>query len=606
MKDRSLSLRPRRARRWGAALAVALAGSVVATSASQAASKPSAKAKYGGEITVGMGDAIGQFCVSNIPNHSALSSFRAIYEQLFERTTGGEYVGWLAESGTPNADFTQWTIKIRQGIKFHNGEVLNADSVKLNIDLNSGLYVAQDKTKNADFATGGKGYASSGYGVNANIINVAKVDDYTIRIDLDHSQNDFLGVLYRAGRYIMRAPSQLVDLATGKPSSTCATKPVGTGPYKLVSTDYRDEMIVEKNPEYWKTNPANGDKLPYLDKITFINVKEPSQRAAAVRKGAIDIAMFATADATFVKDLQKRKSQVTVYKAQPLWFGQWVPNVNKKDSPFKFKNCRLAVAYAIDWKAYNRVRLKGMGDVSGSIVTKAHPMFTLKGAPKYDKAKAQEYVAACKTDLGGVDPGWSLYADTSTLSQNNAKFIQKYLEEAGFKMGNIDIAESLVHIASIYSNPQGVTQKTLTQGTPAEGGDSAYVSIFFASSAFPTGHKSPLLSLTVKTSTGADLNVGKYWSKVIALSNVDDPKIDELILAARAAKTKSDSRKKWAAMSEYLMAEGYQIPTVHTTFYTVVNKKSKLGGIGKLQIVKGKTPQVSTNRGFDLTGIWKG
>lgn len=593
MNQRASSLRSRRVRRWGAALAVAIVGSVVATSTGQAASKPSTKAKYGGDIVVGIGDTFPGFCVSQIPNHSALGGFRLIYEQLFERTVAGEYVGALAESGTPNADFTQWTIKLRQGIKFHNGEAFNADAVKLNIDLNSGLYNAQNSSAPAAFREPGKGYASTGYGVNANIINVAKVDDYTIRIDLNESQNDFLGVLYRAGRYIMRAPAQL-RTATGAPEPTCASKAIGTGPYTLVSWT-PDSLNVTKNADYWRRHPVNGDKLPYIDNITFINVKEPSQRAAAVRKGTIDAGSFSSSDGTFILDLAKRKSLVTQYKAQPLWFGSWVPNINKTGSIFTSKNCRLAVGYAIDWNAYNKVRLKGLGIVSGSIVTKGHPMFNLENAPKYNVTAAKDYVAKCKTDMGKTDVGWALYADTSTSSQNHEKFLRKYLNDAGFTMLNPDVKEAGQHIGDIYANSFGVTQKTLTQGTPAEGGDSAYVSIFYRSSAFPTGHKSPVAATAI----------GKYYSKVIALSNTNDTKIDQLISAAQAATTNAAANAKWREMTAYLQGEGYQLPTVHGTFWTFVNNKAKLRGIGQLPIIKGKTPQVVTNKGLDWTGIWQ-
>ncbi|MFM8825842.1 MAG: ABC transporter substrate-binding protein [Actinomycetota bacterium] len=565
----------------------------MATSTGQAASKPSTKAKYGGDIVVGIADTFPGFCVSSIPNHSALGGFRLMYEQLFERTVAGEYVGALAESGTANATFTEWTIKLRQGITFHNGEVFNADAAKLNIDLNSGLYNAQNTSLPAAFRTPGAGYASTGYGVNANIINVAKVDDYTIRIELNEPQNDFLGVLYRAGRYVMRAPAQL-RTAAGAAEPTCQTKPIGTGPYTFVSYN-NDTLNVTKNANYWRKHPVNGDKLPYIDNITFINIKEPSQRAAAVRKGTVDAASFDGTAGTFILDLAKRKSLVTMYKAQPLWYGSWVPNINKTGSIFKSKNCRLAVGYAIDWNAYNKVRLKGVGNVSGSIVTKGHPMFNKQNAATYNLTAAKDYVAKCKTDTGKTDVGWALYADTSTASQNNEKFLRKYLNDAGFTMLNPDIKEAALHIVDIYANSFGVTQKTLTQGTPAEGGDSAYVSIFYRSSAFPTGHKSPV----AKTAIGA------YYNKVIALSNVDDPKIDSLISEAQAATTTAAANAKWREMTAYLQGEGYQLPAVHSSFWTFVNNKSKLRGIGKLPIVKGKTPQVVTNKGLDWAGIWQ-
>lgn len=573
-------------KRWSAALAVALAGTAVAGTGANAASKPAA-GKYGGEITVGIGDSFPAWCVANIPNHSALGGFRLIFEQLFERTPAGEYVGSLAESGTPSADFKTWTVKLRSGIKFHNGEDFNAEAVKLNVDMNSGWYMTPGNT--AGNATYTAGYYSTGVGVNANIVSVAVVDPLTVQFNLDRGQNDFLGTMYRAGRYVMRAPAQLKDKAT------CGNNPIGTGPFKWVSNT-ADELIVAKNPNYWRTHPVNGDKLPYLDKVTFVNIKEPSQRAAAVRKGTVDMASFATGDATFVKGLQSQKSKVTEYKSQMLWWGQWMPNVNKPGSPFKFKNCRLAAAYSIDWNAYNKVRLKGMGLYNRSIVAKSHPMYTLAGAPKFDLAKAKEYLTACNTDLGAAAPmKITLYADTSTQSQNNVKFLRQQMAAAGIQFNNDYIAEATVLISKIYNATKGSNDFDFAQGTPAEGGDAAYVVPFFLSKAFPANAKSPV----------AAGSVGKFFNTVIALGNHGDTKVDDLIYAAQA--DPNPRTAKWKAATEYLQAEGYTIPSIHSTFYSFVNKKSNLGGIGKLPIglTKNKFPSVVTNKGFDITGIWK-
>jgi peptide/nickel transport system substrate-binding protein len=103
----------------------------------------------------------------------------------------------------------------------------------------------------------------------------------------------------------MRSPAQFAS------STTCASSPVGTGPFKFVSYT-SDELIVAKNASYWRTDPNTKAKLPYLDKITFKNVKEGSQRAAAVRTGTLDAGMFtAGSEGTFIKDLRLRKSVTT-------------------------------------------------------------------------------------------------------------------------------------------------------------------------------------------------------------------------------------------------------------------------------------------------------
>ncbi|MEI8287520.1 MAG: hypothetical protein WCG15_09510, partial [Actinomycetes bacterium] len=79
-------------------------------------------------------------------------------------------------------------------------------------------------------------------------------------------------------------------------------------------------------------------------------------------------------------------------------------------------------------------------------------------------------------------------------------------------------------------------------------------------------------------------------------------------LAAQAAPTKAAAATAWGAMTAYLQAHAYLIPAPHTTFYSFVNKKSKLMGIGKLPIglTKNKFAATVTNKGLEWAGIYKG
>ncbi|NCX06124.1 MAG: ABC transporter substrate-binding protein, partial [Actinobacteria bacterium] len=399
------------------------------------------KAKSGGEITVAIDGTIAGFCFSTAMAGGALGSARTIYESLVERSSDGKFVPYLAESFTPSADYKVWDIALRSGIKYSNGEAFDAANVKQNIDIGRGAITT---------------YPSTGIGVNSNIINVEAVDPLHVKITLDRGDTEFLGLLYRAGRYVMRAPAQIAS------TTTCQTNPIGTGPFMKQSYS-PDELVVVKNPNYWRKDAA-GVQLPYLDKITFVNVKEASQRAAAVRKKTVDVGFFTVGDATFIKDLEHRKSVVTEYKGPQNQWGQWMPNVGKAPA-FKFQNCRLAAAFAMDWNLYNKVRLKGYGLVTGSLVGKTNPMYTTAGAPTFNLAKAKEFVAKCNTDLGAAAPfKVTLYADTSSQSQNNVKFIGEMLSKAGIILNTTYIAESAVLISKIYKG--GGNDFDFAEGTP--------------------------------------------------------------------------------------------------------------------------------------------
>lgn len=574
MKQRGISVRSRMVKRFGAVAAVSLVGSLFVASGSQAAERPSATPKYGGEVTMLIDGNIAGHCFANALPGGPLGASRSIYESLFERSTTGKYVGYLAKSAT-STDNKVWTIALREGIKFSNGEEFNATVVKQNIDIGRGALVPT------------RTYASTGIGVNANILTVDVVDNLTVKVTLDRPDNDFLGLMYRAGRYVMRAPAQIAGTAN------CSTNPIGTGPFMLQSFK-PDEQIVVRNPNYWRKDAA-GRQLPYLDKITFLVVKEASQRAAAVRTGRGDAAFFVQGDATFTQDLAKRKSAVTGYKSTQTAWGQWMPNVNKAGSPFKFRNCRLAAAYSMDWNSYNKVRLRGTGDYSGSIVGKDHPMFTLKGAPKYDLKKARIYLQRCNTELGTAGPmRVTLYADSSTQSQNNTRFIQKSMEKAGILVNDPFIGESALLVSKIYKG--GGNDFDFAQGTPAEGATPGYVFPFFVSKAFPLTSTNPI----------KDTALGKGYNTVIALGNHSDDKVDELIYGAQAELNPAKAKKKWQAATAYLQDQGYAIPAVHGGFQVFVNNNAKLRGIGTLKMPSGDKAEVVETKGFEWTGIWKG
>jgi peptide/nickel transport system substrate-binding protein len=571
MKTQRKFIRSRMTKRLGAALTVALIGSTLAATGSQAAPKPEKGApKYGGSITMLIDGSIAGHCFGNALPGGPLGASRSIYESLFERTRTGKYVGYLAESGT-STDNKTWIIKLRPGIKYSNGEAFDATSVKQNLDIGRGAITT---------------YPSTGIGINSNILTVDVVDPLTVRVVLERADNDFLGLMYRAGRYVMRAPAQIAN------RTTCSTNPIGTGPFMLQSFT-PDEQVVVKNPNYWRKD-GKGRQLPYLDKIEFVVVKEASQRAAAVRRGTADAGFFVQGDATFTLDLAKRKSSVTGYKSTQTAWGQWVPNQNKAGSPFKFQNCRLAAAHSIDWKSYNRVRLKGTGDYSGSIVGKSNPMFTTKGTPKYDLTLAREYLAKCNTDLGAAAPmKITLYADTSSQSQNNTKFIQKSMEKAGILFNSPFIGESAALVAKIYKG--GGNDFDFAEGTPAEGATPAYVIPFFVTKAFPAGTTNPIAATAL----------GRGYNTVIALGNHSDTKVDDLIYAAQAELDPALAKTKWQAATEYIQATGMAIPSVHGGFQVFVNNKSKLGGIGTLRMPSGDRSDIVETKGFEWTGIWK-
>jgi ABC-type transport system substrate-binding protein len=602
------SMRSRVLRRVGVAVATAIAISTVASTGSQATANPSA-AKYGGEAKVGIFDTFPGFCVGNNPANSALMAVRSMYETLFERTVGGDYVGLLASGAVASADLKTWTVTLREGITFHDGAAFNAAAVVTNYQATTGLIAAGAYAAGAGAAAKAGGdaaaqatagltaYATKGYTVGtgaafaANIKSFSAKSTYVVEFILDRAQNDFLGTLYASGRGFMRSPAQLAT------STACASAPVGTGPFKLVSWS-TDQLIVAKNASYWRTDPVTNAKLPYLDKITFSNVKEGSQRSSAVRTGTLDAGMFtAGSEATFIKDLRLRKSLVNEYKSPVEYYPSLWLNQGKPGSPFANKNARLALLSCIDRVNYVKVRSKGETTVAKSLVGPKSDMYSTSGFSKFDVKASKAFVAAYKKETGKADLTFSMPSDQSSASQANAKFLVEQWKKCGIT-ANVVVEESAVIIAKAFNAAPKVAAGEFYNAYDMipillfEGTDVTFNLPFVVTNAFPATSTSPVKAL-FQNSVGV----------VLSLNHHKDTAVDTIFYAGQAAQTRTGAKVKYKEGTTYLQTNGF-MGSINHIYYSVFTTK-KLAGIGSLQLVKGKTQRVVTNFGIDWTGVYK-
>ena len=154
--------RSRRVRQIAIGLGLALAVSSVGVSGSSAA-KVQADTKSGGDITVVQWDQLLGRCYSPNPGNGAQAVMKTVFEGLFEQKSNGEMVPFLAESVSPSADFKTWTIKIRKGIKYHDGEDLTPTNVALNLNSIQGATFLAGYTRGNIYAhLGGSGIPVTG------------------------------------------------------------------------------------------------------------------------------------------------------------------------------------------------------------------------------------------------------------------------------------------------------------------------------------------------------------------------------------------------------------------------------------------------------------
>ena len=572
--------RSRVMRRVGAAIAATIAVSTVASTGSQAASTSAAKA--GGEIKVGIFDTFPGFCNNNNPANSSLMATRAIFEGLVEKTKGNDFVGLLAESWTASPDFKEWTFTLRQGITYHNGQVFNADSVINNMNVNSGRRAAQGIGVGTNITFG------------ANIANFTKVGDYAVKFTLHRAQNDLPGTLYASGRFFMRADAQLVS---GGTTGTCSTTPIGTGPFKVSSWN-PNELVAVKNPTYWRKDPKNPSaQLPYLDKITFTNVKEGSQRASAVRRGTLDAGMFTSfSEGTFIKDLRQRKSVVNEFKSPNEYYPSLWLNQGKAGSPLANKNARLALINCIDRVNYIKVRAKGETAVPKSLVGPSSVMYTTRGFGKFSVKTAKANLAAYFAETGKTSLELSMPADSSSASQANAKFLINQWAKCGITV-NMVVEETQLIIQKAFNGTTVGGAQNAYDLLPLllfEGTDVAFNLPFVVTNMFPAGSTNPIAGTAVgRLTLGSLLNLNHH----------SDANVDAAFFGGQAAATSAAAKAKYQEGTAYLQTNGFMTSIQHG-YYTLFTSK-KLAGIGSLQIEKGKTQRLVTNWGIDWTGVYK-
>jgi len=325
------------------------------TSAAPAVKQP----KSGGTLTIGTNqDAVG--FDPHVTNATAsVRILENIYSGLLRFNEKLEVQPDAAESYTADNP-TQYTFKLRKGVKFHNGREMKAADVKYSIER-----ILDEKTgspRRSNFAP---------------IDKIETPDDYTLVLKLKNPYAPLLSIL--ADRTTAIVPKEVVDANGGKLDKVA----VGTGPFKFVEYVPNTRTKLEKNPDYF----IKG--LPYLDTVIYQPIPDDTARSTAVRTGAVDIVEYAPA-----KDLALLKGDSKITMA-----GEGNNNVrhlsfNNKVKPFDNVKVRQAIAWAVDRKAVLDAAVNGAGTplTAGPFLSTFWP-----GLPnpvfKQDLAKAKQLLA---------------------------------------------------------------------------------------------------------------------------------------------------------------------------------------------------------------------
>jgi peptide/nickel transport system substrate-binding protein len=194
-----------------------------------------------------------------LTNYPSLSVAYTIFDPLMRTDGNGVVRPYLAESMEPNEDLTQWTLKLRPGVLFHDGTPLNAQALKTIYDEYLSI-----PTSNL-------------LGLLRFVETLEIVDDLTVRYTLTQPDASFPSVLEDPAGW----PFSPTAAAQQGPDAF-ASNPVGTGPFRFVSWLRSSELVVERNENYWR------EELPKLDRITFRVITDENARVASLESGDAD------------------------------------------------------------------------------------------------------------------------------------------------------------------------------------------------------------------------------------------------------------------------------------------------------------------------------
>jgi peptide/nickel transport system substrate-binding protein len=333
---------------------------------------------------------------------SCLAILRGISDSLFADDQNGQPVPNLVQSVDHNADYTQWTMHIRDGIKFQDGTPLDGAAVKFNIDscLDSPLTGAaltaidhvtasgQDATV---FTRGGPWVAFPTYFTHGSCAYMFSPK--------------WLGSLSDVPQRNPKAPVYDATLAA-TPANGDPSKPVGLGAFKYESytPGNGNAFKAVRNPDYWRgPNGITHENLPYLDEIDYVVAVDEDSRANSVRSGDFNIMMTSMGD-TINQFLTDKKMEVnssskfgdTGYIMLNVASGDTDPQGTNASSPMLNVDCRRALAGAIDLDRVNKERSAGLAPpANGPFPPGSVGYVADTGYPKFDVSAAQAEMDKC-------------------------------------------------------------------------------------------------------------------------------------------------------------------------------------------------------------------
>ncbi len=449
----------------------------------------------------------------------------------------------LATSWTVSPDLLTYTLKIRQGVKFHDGTTMTVDDVVYSMDR-----IRDPKL-----------VSLVGW-MLANVTDITAPDAETVVITLSKPDALFEYALASTAAHVVN--KAFVE-ANGDKYGTPAVGSIGTGPFKFVEWVSGDHQTLARFDDYW--DKANGG--PYLDTVTIKILPEPTTRVAGLDTGEIDYLVnnvpsdqFATVQAM---------DNVSLSFA-PSYYGEWI-TFNTAEPPFDNAKIRQALNYALDKKGIRQLYYgPDTPDTKGTLV---YPTMWTFDQPEWQTA--WDTLPAYDQDL---EKAKQLLDESGVADQLNGKTIAYYESTPSIK----GIGESFIDSMSKLGIDIKAQKETYQEAVSLQFGPHDDYDILVGSwgSDFPdpSGNLRPNF---------ASENIAAGGANASAYTNAD---VDALLTQQNALADKTE-RAKLLIQAQALIAEDSPVISVTNPSWPLGGQQARPGSQHRSALVLGVAVQ---------------